>query len=173
MAQRSAHWVRFDWPLAAARFEVSIAPGYRLREASAGDLQAMLTLVATAYGSDPSWKGVTDEIESRVGGRIRERLLDLAAHFVLALHGEDIVGLNGVALQSPTKMNLITGICVAPAHQGRGLGAALLGRSLEWLRDQDLPVATVTTDADAVAAKVYARFGAIRFDDVDFPDPFQ
>ncbi len=61
-------------------------------------------------------------------------------------------------------MNLITGVCVAPAHQGRGLGAALLRRSLAWLRDQGLTSAAVTTDASAVAARVYDRFGAIRTD---------
>ncbi len=68
-------------------------------------------------------------------------------------------------------MNLITGICVDPAHQGCGLGSALLGGSLAWLRDNGLTMATVTTAADAIAAKVYARFGAVRTINVEYSDP--
>jgi GNAT superfamily N-acetyltransferase len=67
-------------------------------------------------------------------------------------------------------MNLITGICVDPAHQGRGLAVALLAGTLAWLRDNGLREATVTTAADAIAAKVYARFGAVQTKDASFPD---
>ena len=93
----------------------------------------------------------------------------LWAHFLLAVSGRKVVGLNGVALASETNMNLITGICVEPAHQGLGLGTALLGRALAWLRDQGLGRATVTTDVDAVAVHVYDRFGATQTRDVTYP----
>lgn len=62
---------------------------------------------------------------------------------------------------------MITGVCVDPAHPGRGLGAALLARSC----DQGLAQATVTTDAAAAAARVYARFDAIRVENTVYRDP--
>jgi GNAT superfamily N-acetyltransferase len=130
----------------------------------------MLDVVANAYASDPVWHGLTTDINRRVGDRIRASLCDPTAHFVVAEYDSRIVGLNGVALEHVTGQNMITGICVCPAHQGVGLGTALLGRSLEWLRDQGLVNATVTTDARSNAARVYARFGAIRTEGVDYHD---
>lgn len=171
MADRQTQWVRFDWPLAGQEFEITVAAGYRLRAARPEDLDAMLAAVAAAYASDPAWTNMTDDIERRVGGRICARLSDPGAYFVLAECADGIVGLNGVAVKSTTGMNLITGICVNPAHQGRGLGVALLGRSLEWLRDQGLVQATVSTDKNAAAARAYDRFGAVRVENVEFPDP--
>ncbi|NKB57314.1 MAG: GNAT family N-acetyltransferase [Alphaproteobacteria bacterium] len=162
-------WVRFDWPLKGRDFEISVADEYRLRAARPDDLEAMQRVVATSYASDAVWAGKTDAIEQGIGARIRERISDPAAHFVLAECGGQVIGLNGVAISSPTKMNFLTGICVDPEHQGRGLGTALLGQALAWLRDQGLASATVTTDADAVAARVYDRFGGERTGNVEYP----
>lgn len=171
MADRTMKWVRSDWPLHGRAFDVSVAGGYRLRPATGADLDAMRAVVAAAYASDPQWDGMTGEIERRVMARVTDRIADPMAHFLLAVSGRKVVGLNGVALASETNMNLITGICVSPAHQGRGLATALLGGTLTWLRDNGLSEATVTTAADAVAAKIYARFGALPTMDVSFADP--
>jgi|SRR5262245_1356682 len=163
-------WARFDWPLAGVEFPARIAPGYALRRAVRGDLEAMLGVVGAAYASDPVWQGLTGDIERRVGARICEHLDDPLAHFLLAEFEARIVALNGVAIGHSTGQHLITGICVDPAHQGRGLGTALLATSLVWLRDQGIATATVTTDARSVAARVYARFGAVITPGVAFPD---
>lgn len=168
MTAETTNWVRFDWTLAGRCFEYSLADGYRLRAAQADDLAPMQNVVAAAYASDTIWAGKTDAIEQGVVARIRARISDSTAHFVVATHGGDIVGLNGVSLTSSTQMNLLTGICVDPAHQGRGLGVALLGQALTWLRDQGLESATVTTDAGAVAARIYDRYGATRTPNVTY-----
>ncbi len=165
-----SQWVRFDWPLSGCAFPLPDVPGYRLRPAGPGDVDAMLDVVRAAYASDPVWRDLGADIERRVAARIRESLGDPGAHFVVAERGPDIVGLNGVALDHPTAQNLITGICVLPEHQGRGLGTALLSASLAWLRDQGLRTATVTTDARAIAARVYRHFGASRTDGVAYAD---
>ena len=163
-------WVRFDWPLTEREFLSPDVAGYRLRAAVPDDLDAMLGVVRAAYASDPAWRGLVADIGRRVGARIRDSLRDPSAHFVVADHGSHLVGLNGVAVRLSTGQNFITGICVAPEHQGRGLGGALLAASLAWLRDQGLAVATVTTDARSVAARVYQRFGATRIEGVEYPD---
>ena len=159
-------WVRFDWPLTGRSFTVDTPPGYHLRPAQPQDREAMLRVVARAYASDPVWSGMTDDINRRVGGRIRASLGHPHVHFVVCECAGQLVGLNGVALTYDTGQNLITGICVEPAHQGRGVGTALLGRTLEWLRDEGLSHATVTTDGQSNAARIYARFGSVRTDNV-------
>ncbi|PWU23385.1 MAG: hypothetical protein C5B48_08690 [Candidatus Rokuibacteriota bacterium] len=163
-------WVRFEWSLAGREFPARDMAGYRLRAAVPGDVDAMLEVVCAAYASDPAWRGLVADIKRRVGTRIRESLRDPGAHFVVAEHGPRVVGLDGVALDHSTGQNFITGICVVPEHQGRGLGGALLAASLAWLRDQGLAIATVTTNAKSVAARVYQRFGATRIEDVEYPD---
>src|SRR5262245_16984606 len=130
----------------------------------------MLEVVRAAYAADPVWQPLVVDIERRVGARIRQSLGNSGAHFVVADDGPHLVGLSGVALDHPTGQNFITGICVAPAHQRRGLGTALLSASLAWLRDQGLSVATVTTDARSIAAGVYQRSGATRTEGVAYPD---
>lgn len=170
MSDRTAVWVRFEWPLQGRDFAAPLAEGCEIRTATDNDLSDMRALVARAYASDPAWAGLTTDIERRVTNRIRARIADSEAYFPLATVEGVAVGLNGVALSSPTGMNLITGICVDPAHQGRGLGTALLGRSLAWLRGKGLPVATVITDERAVAARVYDRFGAVRTPNVSYSD---
>jgi N-acetylglutamate synthase-like GNAT family acetyltransferase len=166
--------VRFDWPLTNGEFRARAVSGYRVRPAVRDDLDGMLAVISAAYASDPVWRELTADIERRVGGRIRDHLEDPRAHFTVAEREGAIVALNGVALDHPTRQSLITGICVAPAHQGRGLGTALLAVSLAWLRDRGVATATVTTDGQSVAARVYARFGAIRTSGVaheDAPKP--
>jgi ribosomal-protein-alanine N-acetyltransferase len=143
--------------------------GYQLRPAGRDDVDAMLGVVSAAYASDPVWREFIADIERRVGARIRESLGDPRAHFVVAEDGPRVVGLNGVALDHPSGQNLITGICVMPEHQGRGLGTALLSASLAWLRNQGLGTATVTTDARSIAARVYQRFGATRIEGAPYP----
>ena len=172
MPEHTTRWVRFDWPLAGKAFEVSVAPGYALRAGGMADIQNIRDVVVSAYGSDPIWAGKTAEIETGIMERVEARITDPSARFVVAEYEDRIVGMNGVALASDTKMNFLTGICVAPDHQGRGLGAALLGHSLSWLRDQGLALATVTTDKAAVAAHVYRRFDARRVDNTEYPGSF-
>lgn len=170
MVDRNTNWVRFDWRLSGREFDFSVADGYRLRPASSADLDAIARIVAAAYATDPQWDGLTADIERRVMARVTDRITDPTAHFLLAVYGQKAVGLNGVALKSETKMNLITGVCVEPMHQARGLATALLGGTLTWLRDNWLSEATVTTEADAVAVKVYAGFGAVRTMGVAYSD---
>lgn len=161
MTADTTTWLRYEWPLTDREFKTRLADGYRLRAANDGDLDAMSTVVASAYTSDPSWDGMIDDIKRRVMARVRERIGDPEAHFAIAEFEGKIAGLNGVAVSSPTHMNLITGICVDPKHQGQGLGVALLGYSLAWLRGQGLATASVVTDPNAVAARIYARFDAV------------
>jgi hypothetical protein len=67
-------WVRFDWPLTGQIFTVDIPPAYHLRPARLEDRGDMRRVVASAYASDPVWRGLTDDINRRVGGRLQASL---------------------------------------------------------------------------------------------------
>lgn len=51
-------------------------------------------------------------------------------------------------------------VAVHPEHQGRGIGAALVGATTEWLASESIP-ATVGTQVDNPALALYARHGFV------------
>ncbi len=63
-----------------------------------------------------------------------------------------IVGDGGLTFQ-------IVDIAVAPPHQGRGLGKAIVGRLVEHLRDTAPDGAHISLLADGPAQHLYAQFG--------------
>lgn len=72
-------------------------------------------------------------------------------------HGEVIgmgrvIGDGGVFYQ-------VTDIAVLPAHQGRGLGKAIMASLMAQLRTSALPGAYVSLIADGQAHRLYAQFG--------------
>ena len=164
-------WVRFTWQLPGRRFDAAPAPGYALRAGTVSDVPAMVRVVAAAYASDPVWASMRADIERRVGARTRALVGDPGAHFAVAACDGTLVGVSGAVVSHETGQNFVTGICVDPAHQGRGIGTALLADCLGWLRDRGLPEATVITERHATAALVYARFDARRDEGADYADP--
>jgi len=102
--------------------------------------------------------------------RINETLGATGCHYVVAEFNGQIVGVSGVSRSHWTDQNLLTGICVAPEHQRRGLGAYLLAASLRCLRDMGLVAAKVYTEAGSLAdQKIYPRFGSQREEGVQYP----
>jgi GNAT superfamily N-acetyltransferase len=53
----------------------------------------------------------------------------------------------------------VVDIAVDPAHQGKGLGKAIVGRLVEYLRDAALPGTYVSLIADGEAHRLYAQYG--------------
>jgi len=165
-------WFRFSWDLQAGRFDVAPPPGYHVREASVADREALVRLALEAYGSDATWDPILGNIETRLTARIRATLgTPGVAYFVAEMAG-DIAALSAASLVRHDGHNLITGTCVARAHQGKGLGRVVLGACLAWLKAQGLAEAQVFTDPRAVAARhVYPAFGARRENAPDYRAP--
>jgi ribosomal protein S18 acetylase RimI-like enzyme len=81
-----------------------------------------------------------------------------SASFAAVDRSGNICGLSLASVVAPGTGH-ITQICVAPWAQGRGVGGALLGRSLEKLRQAGCLEASLTvTAANSSAVRLYRRF---------------
>lgn len=170
MKSKDFIWVRFTWPLRDLDESVPAPNGYRFRPALAGEVEEVIRVVLSAYASDPVWKDLLHGIRDRMTKRINDTLGATGCHYIVAeLHGK-IVAVSGVARSHWTDQNLLTGICVAPEHQRRGLGTYLLAASLLCLRDMGLLSAKVYTEAGSLADhKIYPLFGSEREEGVEYP----
>jgi N-acetylglutamate synthase-like GNAT family acetyltransferase len=163
-------WVRFTWRLPDLHVDVLAPPGYRFRAARADELDDVIRVVLSAYASDRVWRALLAGIKDRMTKRIRATLAAPDSHYVAAEFNGSIVAVSGIARAHWTDQHLLTGICVAPAHQRKGLGRYLLAASLLWLRELGLVTAKVYTEAGSLAdRKIYPLFGSTREEGVDYP----
>jgi ribosomal protein S18 acetylase RimI-like enzyme len=136
----------------------SSVPGLELRPATAADVDVVLAIDSSAFGSDPSaelpWTlphlqspdvdtvlGLLDGIPVATGYAVRSN------------------GLAGPAA-------LIGGICVLPPAEGRGVGSALTSCLLERTYGQGALLATLQPETER-ASEVYRRLGFEAVDGVD------
>lgn len=154
-------WLRFSWRLPGAAFIAPPPAGYAIRAATKDECEEVVKAALAAYETDETWVTMMGRIRERLSARIRATLGTPGTHYAVAVKDGEIAGVSAASLERHDEHNLITGVCVAPAHQGRGLARSLLLDNLAWLRDQGLEEAQVFTDPRAVAAKrVYPMFGA-------------
>lgn len=170
MSTVSGRWVRHRWNLSGVHFTLSLPPGYRERSATAADGVRVLDIVIRAYGSDAVWHPHLPVIATRMHHRIRQTLGQAGAAYLMVESGNELVAVSGVALSHWTDQNLLTGICVHPNHQRRGLGRFLVGRSLQWLQTQGVLEPQVYTEFGSLAdRKIYPLYGSTRLADVSYP----
>lgn len=154
-------WLRFSWRLPGAAFIAAAPAGYQVRAAQQNECEAVVASALAAYGTDPTWAPMMERIRERLSARIRATLGAPGTRYAVAVKDGAIAGVSAASLERHDGHNLITGVCVVPAHQGRGLARALLCDNLTWLRDQGLDEAQVFTNPASVAAqRVYPLFGA-------------
>ena len=109
-------------------------------------------------------------ISERMIERIKTTLGSENADYVVARSGGEIVAASGVAREHWTDQNLLTGVCVLPEHQRKGLGRHLLGLSLLRLKRMGLRTARVYTESGSLAdRKIYPLFGSRREEGVRYP----
>ena len=163
-------WVRFEWNLRAALPDVVPPALYRFRSARVHELEQVRDVVLNAYGSDPIWAPLITDIERRMTERIATTFGQPSTDYVVAEREEQIVAVSGVALSHWTQQNLLTGLCVLPSHQRRGVGKHLLFLSLRRLQEMGLERATVYTERGSVAdLALYPRFNSVREEGVVYP----
>lgn len=79
-------------------------------------------------------------------------------HAVVVRHGGEIVGM-GRVIGDGGVFFMVVDIAVEPAHQGRGLGKAIMAALVERLRAAAPSRAHVALIADGEAHRLYAQYG--------------
>jgi predicted N-acetyltransferase YhbS len=163
-------WVRYSWDLNTAHLTLEAPAGYIFDSASSDEEQAVVKVVMSAYGSDPIWQPIIMDIQNRMFERIRTTLATDGSDYLVARSGGEIVAVSGIVKKHWTDQNLLTGICVLPEHQRKGLGRYLLGLSLMTLKEMGVQMAQVYTESGSLAdIKIYPMFGSRREEGVRYP----
>ena len=163
-------WVRYDWDLRAELPENAAPSGYRFRSAMEDELQVVTNTVITAYSSDPVWSTIIEDIERRMTDRIATTLGQPATDYIVADLSGEVVAVSGIALSHWTQQNFLTGLCVLPSQQKKGLGKHLLYLSLARLKRMGAQEASVYTERGSVAdTRLYRYFDSVRQEDVAYP----
>lgn len=111
-----------------------------------------------------------DGIRERMTDRIKTTFGRGDADYLVARRSGEIVAASGVAKEHWSDQNLLTGVCVLPEHQRKGLGRHLLGLSLLRLRQMGLRKAWVYTESGSLADRnIYPLFGSRREEGVRYP----
>jgi ribosomal protein S18 acetylase RimI-like enzyme len=170
MGRQEIIWVRHVWDLDAFEMQLVAPEGYDFDSASVDEEEKIVHVVLSAYASDPVWRPMMDGIRKRMTERIRTTLGAATSDYIVARKGGKIVAASGVAEQHWTDQNLLTGVCVLPEHQRKGVGRHLLGLSLFRLKQMSLRRAQVYTEAGSLAdRKIYTLFGSRREAGVRYP----
>ena len=165
-------WVKFVWDLPGRDFEAPVPDGYGLRTARPDESEVVATVSVDAYASDPTWKPLISSIRKRMTDRVSQAFAEEDSSFICATQDDRVVAVSGIAETHWTRQNFLTGICVLPGHQRRGLGLCLLAESLRWLRDRGLQTANVFTEEGSIAdIGVYPHFEPKRITGVEYIDP--
>ena len=168
--EMQTRWVRFNWNLSGFNFCAPLPTAYQSSDAAPEDLAEILEVVISAYASDTVWAYLLDGLKLRLMLRIEETLGSDKAVYLIVKEGARIVGVSGVAESHWTGQNLLTGVCVLPASQKRGIGAYLLGASLMRLRAMGVKSANVYTAEGSIAdCRLYRMFDSVREEDADYP----
>ena len=170
MARRDTIWIRHTWSLDDAEIRLVAPEGYDFDSASPDEGQRIVDVVLSAYASDPAWESMIGGIKERMTERIKTTLGSEDADYLVGRSGGKIVAASGVAKEHWTDQNLLTGVCVLPEHQRKGLGRHLLGLSLLRLKRMGLRQAQVYTESGSLAdRRIYPLFGSRREEGVRYP----
>jgi ribosomal protein S18 acetylase RimI-like enzyme len=170
MGPHETIWVRHVWDLEGLEIRLVAPQGYDFDSASTSEEQQIVHVVLSAYASDPVWKPMMNGISNRMTERIATTLGAANSDYIVARTEAKIVAASGVAEKHWTDQNLLTGICVLPEHQRKGIGRHLLSLSLLRLKQMGLRRAQVYTESDSLAdRKIYPLFGSRREEGVPYP----
>jgi hypothetical protein len=170
MSRQATIWARHTWELGGAEIRLIAPAGYDFASAAPNEEQRIVHVVLSAYASDPAWAPLLDGIRERMTDRIKTTFGRGDADYVVARRGGELVAASGVAKEHWSGQNLLTGVCVLPEHQHRGLGRHLLGLSLLRLRQMGLREARVYTESGSRADRtIYPLFGSRREEGVRYP----
>ncbi len=154
-------WQRFHWDLGeildASRPEL---PPFVFRAAEKEEREITLKVVSSALMMERAWTGTATEFARDLEKRCEQAFDHEPPACVVVQHGSRVIGASLLNLAIDAEFHLITGPCILHEYRSRGLGSALLNRSLVRLREEGLRRATAMARVNSTAARyIYPKFG--------------
>ena len=156
-------WQRFQWNLEPS-LDASrpVMPPFVFRAADAGDLDAVMKVVASALLLERAWTGSNTEFSRDLEKRCEQAFAGAAPACMVVQHGARVIGASVLQLDEAADFHLLTGPCILHEYRSRGFGTALLQQSLERLHDEGLRLARAQARVNSTAARfVYPKFGGM------------
>lgn len=155
-------WKRFTWDLAKLPTPApALAERYVIRPALPGDLVEVEKIVLTAFTLDAAWSDTWVTVREWLHVQISAAFEREPAPGLVVTHGQRIIAASAITTDPDAESHLLSGPCVSMEYRNRGLGSALLYRTLEQLRQAGLAEAHGISKANVPVTKfMYPKFGA-------------
>lgn len=152
---------RFSWNLKELPQGAAEMPApFTLRTAGEQETEEAISLVQASYNLDPEWSGCATHITSTV---VPDSIKVLAKEptCLFVQHGNRVIA---ASIYDPEPeggaVHLISGPCVLIEYRNRGIGGALLGATLEALRERGVSEVVGQTRPKSASAKyLCTKFG--------------
>ena len=151
------------------RIIAGVTPGYAIRPYQPSDLKRLQEITAHTFGPVSIDRNMEQRLgpfgagdwSTRKAGSIAD---DCAAQpdgvFVAVDPAGDVVGYVTTRLNPVSRIGWIPNLAVDPAHQGKGLGRALLEHALAFFRTSGMQVAKIETLAqNPIGQSLYPTLG--------------
>ncbi len=137
-----------------------IAAPFVLRTAGDQEADEAVSLVQASYNLDPEWSGCALHIKGTVLPAVMKALAKEPT-CLFVQHGNRVIAASVFDCEPATgEVHLISGPCVLIEYRNRGLGGALLGATLQALRERGLAEATGWTRPNSASSKYLCpKFG--------------
>lgn len=161
-------WTRFSWDLNEfALVYPAIDKRYSIREATLEDEKGVRAAVLAAFTLDPHWNVVMRQFRPQLDAAL-DLVFNRKAHHdgrvpcLVITHGARVIGASAMSAWREAENHLLTGPCILVEYRNRGLGAALLAHSLQYLKEADLKMAHGATRQGTPTEKfLYRKFNSV------------
>ena len=152
---------RFSWNLKELPQSAAEIPApFTLRAAGEQEKDEAISLVQASYNLDPEWSGCATHIGTTIlPGSIKAMAKEPNCLFVQ--HGNRVIAASIFEPEPEAGgVHLVSGPCVLIEYRSRGIGGALLGATLEALRERGVTEVFGQTRPKSPSAKyLYTKFG--------------
>jgi predicted N-acetyltransferase YhbS len=165
-SMKLVHWTRFSWDLARLpEIELGLDSHYHIRAATRDEEKTVRNVIFSAFSLDMDWADTLKRLRQRFEDNIDEAFAhktNKEVHCIVLTHGSRIIGASVLNVSSDAENHLISGPSILNEYRNRGLGSALLYRSLLALREAGVVQALAVTKSNVPAAKfIYTKFNSV------------
>ncbi len=155
-------WLRFTWDLKKLpELKSDAVSQYPIRVATPDDEKSVRSVISSAFSLDMDWSDTLKSLRDHFEAQIDKVFTGKEIPCVVVQHGSRIIAASSLDMERDAENHLLSGPCVLSEYRNRGLGTALLHRSLATLRDAGLEKARGVTKYNVPAAKfIYPKFNS-------------